>query len=252
MLEIRPLMNSLPKLTDTYANVCGENNPFTDAPGVSVYGSDANTYHHYMLAFYGDLPVMADYAALHKQIVYNFTANAPYYAALYTARTAASTLNPLREMDYTETTTRTGHDDLNKKGTETNTRTGNIADSGTDSSTSGNTVTDSVKTYESASYKETAKTVSSGTGSLTHGKTTTYNNVSDARSFTQRTDETSYNSTFTKTVSGYKTNPLEMLEMYQKFAEQNNVFLRIIQNVVRDISCIVYIPLQPQETTEEE
>lgn len=244
------LMQNLPKLVDTYERVCGDDNPFS-ASDVEDYGYTYAVMQAYMLTFYADLPVMDDYTKLHAQVVQTIYANAAKYAAMYAAQTAAAALDPTAEMHYTDTTVRTGHDDLNKTGTETKTRTGNIADSGTDSTANGGTVTDSVKTYDSGAYKETGKSVSSGTGSITHGKTTTYNSVADATSYAARKDETAYNSTFTRTVSGHKTSPAIIMQQYRDFCKNNNLFLEIIRDVVAAISCIVYIPEIPVQTEEE-
>lgn len=253
-MQIRPLMQNLPKLVDNYNTVCGENNPF-EYPALNDLYTQLNitpgNLHGYLQVFNGDLPVMNDYQKLYMQIVMTINTNAPKYIAMHTVLAAAAAIDPTSEMHYTDTMVRTGHDDLNKTGTETNTRTGNVADSGTDSTTNGGTVTDSVKTYESSAYKETGKSVSSGTGSITHGKTTTYNQLADARTFAGRKDETTYGSTFTRTVSGYKSNPMVIMQQYADFVLDNNVFMEIIHDVVRAISCIVYIPVIPENTEEE-
>ena len=241
------LMQNLPKLVDTYENVCGENNPFA-ASDVEDYGYTYAVMQAYMLTFYADLPVMDDYTKLHAQVVQTIFANAAKYAAMYAAQTAAAALDPTAEMHYTDTMARTGHDDLNKTGTETKTRTGDVENSGTDRTSNSGGVTDSVKTYDSGAYKDTEKSITNGTGSITHGKKTTYNRVADATSFDARKDETAYNSTFTRTVSGHKTNPAIIMQQYRDFCSNNNLFMEIIRDVVAAISCIVYIPVRPAPT----
>lgn len=236
----------------TYKTVCGLQNPWTGAPNVAEYGSDAATYHSYMLALHETLPVMNDFTKLRLQIVVTMTENAAKYAAMYKAeQSAAAIVNPLAEYDYTETVTHTGTDTDTIRGTETKTRTGSIADSGTDSTANGGTATDSTKTYDSDSYKETAKTVTSATGSVTHGKTTTYNQLTDTTGFADRENEHEYNTTTTKTVTGHKMTPGKLLSEYTEFVRRNNVFHEIINDVLRAISCIVYIPVIPAQTEEE-
>lgn len=244
------IMQNLPKLVNTYASVCGDHNPFTNAPGVAAYGNDAATYHNFMLSFYGDLPVMNDYNKLEQQICLLFAENAALWANMLVARQSIAA-NPLQEMNYTETTSRTGHDDLTKTGTETSTRTGNVADGGTDSTTDTSYITDSTVTYDNGTLRDTAKSTHGGGVSITHGKTTTYNNVADSRTFNARKDETFYSSTFTKSVSGYKTSPIEMMQKYTEFLRENNLFSAIISEIVRGISCIVYIPVTPENQEEE-
>lgn len=246
------MQTNLPKLVDTYKNVCGLQNPWTGAPNVAAYGADAATYHSYMLALHETLPVMDDFTKLRLQIVATMTENAAKYAAMYKAeQSAAAIVNPLTEYDYTETTTHTGTDTDTISGTETKTRTGSIADSGTDSTANGGTATDSTKTYDSDTYKEIAKTVTSATGSVTHGKTTTYNQVTDTTGFADRENEREYNTTTTKTVTGHKMTPGKLLSEYTEFVRRNNVFHEIINDVLRAISCIVYIPVVPENNEEE-
>lgn len=251
MMQIRPLMNNLPKLVDTYKNVCGNLNPF---PGDIAYDYTSADFHNYMLCFHSELPVMNDLQKLQQQIQLVFLENGYKYAMMYKSlQYGQSQENPFTaQMHYTETTTRTGHDDLTKTGSETSTRTGNVADSGTDSTANGGTVTDSTKTYDSGTLHDVNQSTTSATGSITHGKTTTYNNVADAKTYTGRKDETAYNSTFTKTVSGYKTTPAEMMADYMDFVRQNNLFAEIMRDVVQAISCIVYIPILPPENPAEE
>lgn len=250
-MQIQPIMQNLPKLVDTYSNVCGENNPFSAVPNVVSFGGTAAVYHGYMQALYDVLPVMNDYTKLVLQIQCVFAENTPKYTAMYAAQTAAAALDPKSEMCYTDDNARTGHDDLTRTGTETNTRTGNVADSGTDSTTDTSTITDSTVTYDNSTLRDTAKSTHGGGVSITHGKTTTYNSVEDARTFSGRKDETAYNSTFTRTISGYKSSPTKLMEQYTEFVKNNNVFAEIIHDVVKAISCVVYIPVIPENTEEE-
>lgn len=237
----------------TYKTVCGLQNPWTGAPNVASYGSDAATYHSFMLALYDELPVMNDFTRLRLQIVVTLTENAAKYAAMYKAEQAAAAIvNPVSELDYTETVVHTGTDTDTYSGAETKTRTGSVADSGTDSTANGGTATDSVKTYDNDTYKETAKTVTSATGSITHGKTTTYNQLTDTTGFTDRNDQHGYNSTLTKSVSGHKMTPAKILTEYTDFVRGNNVFREIISDVLRAISCIIYIPYVPDNSGESE
>lgn len=248
MMVIRPTMNQLPKLVDTYENVCGNTNPW-GVPGAEHYGIQIELFHSFMLAFHANLPVMNDLPKLEVQISRVFHANDYKYSELYKLVEYVDDLAvsaQVSEFDYTDETERTGHDDLTKSGTETKTRTGSVADSGTDSTTNGGTVTDSTTTYESATLKTTAQSTTSGTGSITHGKTTTYNSVADATAYAARKDETAYNSTFTRTVSGHKTAPVEIMEKYAEFVRNNNLFMEIINDVIAAISCIVYIPYVPE------
>lgn len=245
---IRQTMNQLPKPVDTYENVCGDTNPW-GVPGAEHYGIQIELFHSFMLAFHANLPVMNDLPKLAEQISRVFHANGFKYRELYKLveyvdDTAISA--QISEFDYTDETERTGHDDLTKSGTETKTRTGNIENSGTDSTSNGATVTDSTVTYESATLKHTAQSETHGTGSIEHGKKTSYNRLADATEFTARKDETAYNSTFTRTVTGHKTAPVEIMEKYAEFVRNNSLFMEIINDVVRAISCIVYIPYVPE------
>ena len=251
MMQMRPLMENLPKLVDTYNNVCGVENPFANVSGIDSYGASANQYHTYMQCFYDTLPVMNNFYRLKLQIISTFYENAPKYTAMYAAQQAAASISPIAEMSYTDTNARTGHDDLTKTGTETNTRTGSIADGGTDSTTDTSAVTDSTVTYDNATLRDTSKSTHSGGVSVTHGKTMTYNNVADAHTFAERKDETAYASTFTRTVTGYKTSPAQIMQQYTDFVKENSVFAEIIRDVVKAISCIVYIPVVPEEPEEE-
>lgn len=248
MMVIRPTMSQLPKLVDTYENVCGNTNPW-GVPGAEHYGIQIELFHSFMLAFHANLPVMNDLPKLEVQISRVFHANDYKYSELYKLVEYVDDMAvsaQVSEFDYTDETERTGHDDLTKSGTESKKRTGNVEESGTDYSYSNSDVTDKVNTYESATFKDTAKSHADGNNSLTHGKKTTYNDVEDATSFTARKDETAYNSTFTRTVSGHKTAPVEIMEKYAEFVRNNNLFMEIINDVVKAISCIVYIPYVPE------
>lgn len=246
-----PLMQNLPRMTDTYTHVCGVENPWSNITGIEDYGANANQYHTYMQCFYDDLPVMNNFYRLKLQIISTFYENAPKYTAMYAAQQAAAGITPTSEMSYTDTMARTGHDDLTKTGTETDTRTGSISDGGTDSTTDTSTITDSTVTYDNAELRDTAKSKHGGGVSITHGKTTTYNSVADAHTYASRKDETAYNSTFTRTITGHKTSPAEIMKQYTDFVKQNSVFAEIIRDVVKAISCIVYIPVVPEQTEEE-
>ena len=246
-----PLMQNLPRMTSTYSRVCGVENPWSNITGIESYGANANQYHTYMQCFYDELPVMDNFYRLKLQIIATFYENAPKYTAMYAAQLAAANVSPTSEMNYTDAMVRTGHDDLTKTGTETNTRTGNVADSGTDSTTDTSTITDATVTYDNATLRDTAKSTHGGGVSLTHGKTTTYNSVADAHTYDARKDETAYSSTFTRTITGHKSSPAEIMKQYTDFVKENSVFAEIIRDVVKAISCIVYIPVVPEETEEE-
>ena len=247
--QIPPRMQNLPRIVDSYARVVGNNNPFTDA-GVSAYGYTAEQLNNFMLVLHGMTPVMNDYAKLHMQIVLTCTENTPKYAAMYAARIRAADTDPDTEFDWTETTTHTGTVTDGKTGSETHTKTGSVADSGTDTTTNNNTVTDSTVTYDNGTFRETGKSVSGGGGSLTHGKTTTYNQVSDALTFANRENEREYNDTVTKTVTGYKNSPTKIMQEYTDFVRRNNVFMEIINDVLQAISCKIYIPVVPENEEE--
>lgn len=254
---IPPIMTSLPKLVDTYINVCGSHNPFAGAPGMdpAAYGIDPGALHQFMIALHGDLPVMDNYNKLAAQINYTLAANAEKYAAIYAARTKLSALVPGSDYAFTDTASHTGTITDGKAGTETNTRNGAIADSGTDTTSSDSanppTATDSVKTYDAGTFKEVNKSVQTGATSLTHGKTTTYTNLADVTSFDNRLDTRTYADTITHTVNGYKNDPSKLLSAYADFARNNNVFMEIINDVLRAISCIVYIPMSHDNEMEE-
>lgn len=211
-------------------------NPFTGAPGVGEYGNTAETYHAYMLAFYDELPVTADPIKLQSEIFLTFTANRNKYIAMrkYEQTVTDVLFNPLNEMDYEDKTIRTGG--------ETNTRTGSVADSGTDTTTNNATTTDSSVTYDNDTLRDVAQSSTTGGGSITHGKTTTYNSLSDVKT---------YNSdTATRTVKGHKTSPQKLLSEYTEFSRDNVLFKEIISDVVKAISCIVYVPEYPEESEE--
>lgn len=246
-------MQNLPRLVDTYDAVTGTNNPFAGITGIETWGYTAVQFNDYMHLLHGMTPVMNDYQKLHLQISATIAANVPKYNALYRAQTAAANLTPTQEMNYTDTNAHTGTVTDGKAGTETKTRTGNVADSGTDSTANGGTVTDSTKTYDNAAFMELNKSVSSGTGSITHGKTTTYNSVADELKFSNdRLDTKTYGNTDTRTVTGYRTNPVKLLQEYTEFARTNNVFMAIINDVIQAISCIIYIPVMPENYETEE
>lgn len=246
-------MQNLPRLVDTYDAVTGTNNPFSGITGIETWGYTAVQFNDYMHLLHGMTPVMNDYQKLQLQISATIAANVPKYNALYRAQTAAAELTPTQEMNYTDTNAHTGTITDGKAGTETKTRTGNVADSGTDSTANGGTVTDSTKTYDNGTFQELNKSVSSGTGSITHGKTTTYNNVADALSFSaDRLDTKTYGNTDTRTVTGYRTNPVKLLREYTEFVKYNNVFMTIINDVIQAISCIIYIPVMPENYETEE
>ena len=243
----------LTPITATYKDVCGTNNPWTGAPNVNAYGADAATYNSYMLALYDTLPVMNDYNKLRLQIVVTLTANAAKYAAMYRAQTAAAGITDITSnYNYTVTDVRTGSDTDHIGGTETSERNGTISDSGEGGAYTSGDATDSKNTYDNATLRPINETETSTETTTTHQNTTTYDHLTDTTTYNQRQNEHEFGSTFTKTVTGYnRMTPAEMLKQYADFAANNNVFLEIIRDVVRDISCIVYIPALP-ETQEEE
>lgn len=246
-------MQNLPRLVNTYDDVTGNNNPFAGITGIETWGYTAVQFNDYMHLLHGMTPVMNDYLKLQLQIAATIAANAPKYNALYRAQTAAADLTPTQEINYTDVNAHTGTVTDGKAGSETKTRTGNVADSGTDSTANGGTVTDSTKTYDNDTFKELNKSVSSVTGSVTHGKTTTYNSVADELTYSDdRLDTKTYGNTDTRTVTGYRTNPMKLLEQYTEFARTNNVFMAIINDVIQAISCIIYIPVMPENTETEE
>lgn len=242
----------LTPITATYKDVCGSNNPWTGAPNVNAYGADAATYNSYMLALYDTLPVMNDYNKLRLQIVVTLTANAPKYAAMYRAQTAAAVITDITSnYNYTVIDVREGADTDHIGGTEIRDKSGSITDSGTGGADYSGDATDSKNTYDNATLRAISKTETSNETTTTHQNTTTYNHLTDTKSFNQRQNEHEYGSTFTKTVSGYnRTTPAEMLKQYADFAANNNVFLEIIRDVVKDISCIIYIPALPENDEE--
>lgn len=247
--QIPPRMTNLPKMVDTYDNVTMNRNPFGEFTG---YGYTADQYNDYMHLFHGMLPVMDDYLKLSMQIQIVLAENAPKYAAMYKAQTAAGTLDALSEMHYTDTNARTGSDTMTKSGTETNTRTGSIQDGGTDQTTNSATVTDKTVTYDNGTLRDTGQSSTTGGGSITHGKTTTYNQLTDTQTYNARTDTQGYNSTFTRTVDGYKSSPADIMRKYTDFVRNNNVFMEVINDVISAISCIVYIPVMPENYELEE
>lgn len=246
--QIPPRMTNLPNLVDTYDNVVMNRNPFGDFTG---YGYTADQYNDYMHLFHGMLPVMNDYLKLSLQIQIVLAENAPKYAAMYRAQVEMGTLVALSEMHYTDSNVRTGTDTLTKSGTESNTRTGSVQDGGTDQTTNRATVTDKTVTYDNGTLRDTAQSQTSGSGSITHGKTTTYNRLADTQTFDERRDTQGYNSTFTRTVDGYKSSPADIMRKYTDFARYNNVFIAVINDVLQAISCIVYIPVMPENIEEE-
>lgn len=226
-------------------------NPWENAPGVNSYGADAGAYHAFLRALHGLTPVMDDFGRVQVQIYMTMLENQPKYTAMYRAQLLAADLTPTTEFDYTDTSVHTGSYSDTKAGTETNTRTGNVADSGNDTTVDTTSVTDSANTYDNATMRDIAKSQRSGGVTLTHGKTTTYNNVADAKTFTGRSDTREFNDdTITRTVQGHKTSPAQMLDQYTKFVKNNLVFMEIINDVISAISCIVYIPVVPEETEE--
>lgn len=246
--QIPPRMTNLPKMVDTYERVCGNNNPFT---GFTGYGYTAAQYNDYMHLFHGMLPVMDDYTRLALQISLTLAENAPKYAAMRSAMLAAEDIDPTSEMHYTDTTDRTGSDTDYIRGTEMNERTGGIEDGGTDSTTNGATVTDKTVTYDNGTLRDTGQSITSGTGSITHGKTTTYRNLRDTLAYNDRENEKMYDSTVTRTVDGYKNAPADIMRKYTDFVRNNNVFMEVINDVISAISCIVYIPVMPENYEEE-
>lgn len=251
---IPPRMTSLPSLVERYRKVTADRNPFNTVD-VTPYGVTADDLNGYMLLFHADLPVMDDYIKLSGQVGMTIKSNAAKYAAMAAAAAQIAALDPTVEMDYTDTAVHTGTITDGKDGTETKTRTGNVADSGTDTTENDPakppTATDSTKTYDAATFKEINKTVQTGATTLTHGKTTTYNSVADATTFNDRVDTRTFNDTVTRTITGYKKSPAELAKFYVDFVRQNNVFMEIINDVVKAISCVVYIPIETINETEE-
>lgn len=246
-------MQNLPRLVDTYDAVTGTNNPFNGITGISTWGYTAVQFNDYMHLLHGMLPVMNDYQKLQLQIAATIAANVPKYNALYAAQNAVAELNPTHEMEYTDELKHTGTITDGKEGTETKTRTGNVADSGTDSTHNDVTVTDSTKTYDNATFMELNKSVTDDDGSITHGKKTTYNDVADELKFSDdRKDTRTFLNTDTRKVYGYKNDPVKLLQEYTEFARTNNVFMAIINDVIQAISCIIYIPVMPENLETEE
>lgn len=226
-------------------------NPWANAPGVESYGADAGVYHAFCRVLHGMTPVMNDFNRVQLQIYMTMLENQPKYTAMYRAQLSAANLTPTTEFDYTDTSVHSGGYSDTKTGTETNTRTGNVADSGNDTTVDTTSVTDSANTYDNATMRDIAKSQRGGGVTLTHGKTTTYNSVADAKSFSGRTDTREYSDdTITRTVQGHKTSPAQMLNQYTNFVKNNLVFMEIINDVISAISCIVYIPVEPEEMEE--
>lgn len=252
---IPPRMTNLPNLVERYRKVTADRNPFNTVD-VTPYGVTADDLNGYMLLFHADLPVMDDYLKLSGQVGMTIKSNAAKYAAMAAAAAQIAALDPTAEMNYRDTTVHTGTITDGKEGTETKTRTGNVADSGKDTTASDTTnpptATDSTKTYDAATFKEINKSVQTGATTLTHGKTTTYNSVADATTFNDRKDTRTFNDTVTRTITGYKKSPAELATFYVDFVRQNNVFMEIINDVVKAISCVVYIPIETLNNETEE
>lgn len=181
-----------------YDTVCA-GNPFI---GLSnLYGYTAEEYQSYMIAFYGDLPVMNDSAAVRQQIAALFLAHSEEWDMLY------KSAKPDVEPDDTYTTETT------------------VTKTGTDNSTNGGTATDKRNTYENATLRDTAQTVTSGTGSVTYNNTT-------------HTTHTDY--------AG--RDPLDSIKKFREIS-RFSLFLEIIYTVVNGITCRIYNTTNETEET---
>ena len=235
----------------TYKDVCADFNPFSGVTTVTNFGGNAELYHNYMLSYFGGTPVKPDTAELNRQIALVFALNDAKYTMLYRAQTIASDplYDPRKEFDYSDTTVKSGQESTAHTGTIGDVKTGSVSDSGTDTTSSSNTVTDSATTYDSTTEYETGTSSSSGSGSVTHGLTTTYNSVTNTRTH-GNTDTTTHGTTNARTVVGFKQSPIKSLENYMDFANRNFVFEEIINDVLRAISHIIYIPEIPERNEE--
>lgn len=235
----------------TYRDVCADFNPFSGITTVDRFGGSAELYHNYMLSYFGGTPVKPDTAELNRQIALVFALNDAKYSMLYRAQLIGADLSfdPRVEFNYSDTTTKTGQDSTAHTGTISDVKTGSVSDSGTDITSSSNTVTDRATTYDSTTENETGQSSSSGSGSVTHGLTTTYNGVTNTRTL-GNTDTTTHGTTNDRTVIGFKQSPIKSLENYMEFAHRNFVFEEIINDVLRAISHIIYIPEIPEEMEE--
>lgn len=235
----------------TYKDVCSDFNPFSGITTVDRFGGSAELYHNYMLSYFGGTPVKPDTTELNRQITLVFALNDAKYTMLYRAQLIASdlTYDPRMEFNYSDTTVKSGTESNAHTGTIGDVKTGSVSDSGTDTTSSSNTVTDSATTYDSTTENETGTSSSSGSGSVTHGLTTTYNSVTNTRTHGD-TDTLTLNTTNARTVIGYKQSPIKSLENYMDLAHRNFVFEEIINDVLRAISHIIYIPEIPEESEE--
>lgn len=235
----------------TYKDVCADFNPFSGITTVDRFGGNAELYHNYMLSYFGGTPVKPDTAELNRQIALVFALNDAKYSMLYRAQLIGTelTFDPRMEFSYSDTTTKSGTESTAHTGTIGDVKTGSVSDSGTDTTSNSNTVTDSATTYDSTAEHETGSSSASGSGSVTHGLTTTYNSVTNTRTH-GNTDTVTHNTTNARSVIGYKQSPIKSLENYMDMAHRNFVFEEIINDVVRAISHIIYIPEIPEESEE--
>lgn len=134
---------------DTYEHLTEQavTNPFSGAPGVDSYGADASTYHGFMMAFYGQTPVVADIDKLSRQISSVFLENQDIWSALYS--TVRPGINPVNGFIETE----------------------DIQHGGTDGSSSGGSSTDATNTYDNATLRDTGRVSNTQSGTVTYGHT---------------------------------------------------------------------------------
>lgn len=193
---------------DTYKNVCGANNPFSLATGVSSYGADANAYHAAMLAQYPETPVFNDYALLKTTVEMVFYRYQAKYAGLY--KTVSPAFNPLEQRGETETITHSQRDEQRHTGKDT--------------SGGGTTATDKTVSYDTDTLKTTAETTNRQNSTMTYGSAVA----------------TIYGHKIVHEHTGY-SDGATAVDDYRKMANFS-LFDIIIGDVIDAISCKVYIP----------
>lgn len=126
---------------------------------------------------------------------------------------------------------------LTKTGTETDTQTGNITDSGNNDRTADLTVTGSVSAYNASTFENRDKTTTSGTDKYAIGNTRTFNSVATAKTFNNRQDAETGNETITE--KGRKKPLYELVSGASDIAV-NNIYDYITDSFKKRFCILVY------------
>lgn len=144
-------------------------------------------------------------------------------------------IDPENEYDFERK--RTPDLKYTKSGSEADTQTGSIGDSGNNDRTADLTVTASVSAYNSNTYENRDQTKTSGTDKYSIGNTRTFNNYANTKTFTNRQDAES--GTDTVTEKGHRSDLARLIQSAIALSV-NNMYELITEEFKEKFCLLVY------------